>query len=284
MLLRAGQFQFTFPRPAMVVGIVNVTPDSFSDGGRFMSTEAAVGHALRLVEQGADILDIGGESTRPRASAVSETEEMRRILPVIEALVPRIQIPISIDTMKPTVAEAALKAGAAIVNDIAASREDDRMWRIVAERGAGYVCMHMQGTPATMQTDPHYDDVVGEVGAFFSERLKRLSDCGVRLDQVIFDVGIGFGKTLEHNLDLLSALEGFQAFGRPLLLGASRKSFIGRLADTEPPDRLPGSLACACRAVEAGVQLIRVHDVAATIQAVRMTEAILARRKNVGKT
>lgn len=279
MLLRARQFEFRFPRPALVMGIVNVTPDSFSDGGQFLNPDAAVAHALQLIDQGAEILDIGGESTRPRAVPVEEAEELRRVIPVIERLAERIAIPISIDTLKPAVAKAALQAGASIVNDIAANREDEAMWRIVAETGAGYVCMHMQGTPQTMQANPKYDDVVREVGEFFSERLERLNRCGVASERVIFDVGIGFGKTLEHNLQLLGSLENFGKLGRPLLLGVSRKSFIRKLLGTELKDRWPASLACACLAVEAGVHFIRTHDVAETAQAIRMAEAILARRK-----
>ena len=279
MLLRARKFEFTFPRPALVMGIVNVTPDSFSDAGQFLDPDAAVAHALELIEQGAEILDIGGESTRPRAVPVEEAEELRRVIPVIERLADRIAVPISIDTLKPAVAKAALRAGASIVNDIAANRDDETMWRIVAEAGAGYVCMHMQGTPQTMQANPVYDDVVREVGEFFSERLERLNRCGIANEQVIFDVGIGFGKTLEHNLRLLGALKTFRKPGRPLLLGVSRKSFIRKLLGTELNDRWPASLACACLAVEAGAQLIRTHDVAETVQAIRMTEAILARRK-----
>src|SRR4051812_36214173 len=197
MLLRARHFEFVFPRPALIAGIVNVTPDSFSDGGKFFDRRAAVGHALKLVEQGAEILDVGGESTRPRATPVSEAEELRRVIPVIEQLASRVKIPISIDTMKPTVARAAITAGASIVNDVAANRTDDSMWRVVAESGAGYVLMHMQGTPETMQTNPVYTDVVREVHHFFSERLQRLADCGIAREQVILDVGIGFGKTLE---------------------------------------------------------------------------------------
>lgn len=279
MILRARQFTFAFPRPALVVGIVNVTPDSFSDGGRFLEPEEAVAHALELVEQGAEILDIGGESTRPGAVPVDEAEELRRVLPVIEALAGRVRVPISVDTLKPAVARAALAAGASLVNDVAANREDDTMWRAVAGTGAGYVCMHMRGTPQTMQDHPVYDDVVADVACFFRERLQRLVACGVDPAQVVLDVGIGFGKTLEHNLQLLAGLRGFTKLQRPLMLGVSRKSFIGKLVGAELPEsRRAGSLACACLAVEAGVQLIRAHDVAETVQAVRMAEAILARR------
>jgi dihydropteroate synthase len=278
MLLHARQFEFSFPHPALVMGVVNVTPDSFSDGGKFFKPEAAVAHALQLVEQGADILDIGGESTRPQAQPVSEAEELRRVIPVVEQLVGRVKIPISIDTMKPAVARAALQAGASIVNDVAANRNDDAMWRVVAESGAGYVCMHMQGTPQTMQKNPTYTNVVHEVEEFFAERIARLNACGVLPDQIVLDVGIGFGKSLEHNLQLLAALGSFTKFERPLLLGVSRKSFIEKLLGTGTA-RLPASLACASLAVESGVQVIRAHDVAETVHAIRMTEAILARKK-----
>lgn len=279
MLLRARHFEFVFPRPALVMGVVNVTPDSFSDGGKFFDAQAAIEHGLKLAAEGADILDIGGESTRPRATPVPEAEELRRVMPVIEALAARVKIPLSIDTMKPAVARTAIAAGASIVNDVAANREDDAMARVVAEAGAGYVLMHMQGTPQTMQINPVYADVVREVGEFFSVKIQRLSDCGIAREQVIVDVGIGFGKTLEHNLLLLGALRSFKKLERPLLLGVSRKSFLGKLLGAEASGRLPAALACTALAVEAGVQIIRTHDVAETVQAVRMTEAIVAQMK-----
>jgi len=278
MLLRARQFKFIFPRPALIMGVVNVTPDSFSDGGKFFHTDAAVAHGLELAAQGADLLDVGGESTRPRATPVSEGEELRRVIPVGEQLAARVKSPISIDTMKPEVARAAIAAGASIVNDVAANREDDAMARVVAGAGAGYVLMHMQGTPQTMQTNPVYADVVREVGEFFSGKIQRLNDCGIAREQVILDVGIGFGKSLEHNLLLIAGLRSFTKLERPLLLGVSRKSFLGGLAGEETAGRLPAALACAALALESGVQIIRTHDVAETAQAVRMTEAILARR------
>ncbi len=279
MVFNACKFKFAFPRPALVMGIVNVTPDSFSDGGQFLDTRAALAHAEALVAEGAEIIDVGGESTRPHAAPVSEEEELRRVMPVIEGLAPRLRVPMSIDTQKPGVARAALAAGASVVNDIAANRTDPALWRWVAKAGAGYVCMHMQGTPQTMQADPRYEDVVREVGEFFTNRLARLNECGVPGEQVILDVGIGFGKTLDHNLELLRALEWFRRFERPLLLGASRKSFMGALLGARTEARLPASLACASWAVAMGVQIIRTHDVAATVQAVRMTEALLARTK-----
>ena len=279
MILRACQFEFVFPRPALVMGVVNVTPDSFSDGGNFFDANAAIEHALQLVAEGADVLDIGGESTRPNATPVSEAEELRRVLPVIEALASRVAVPLSIDTLKPAVAQAALRAGASLVNDVAANRDDDAMWRVVAEAGAGYVLMHMQGTPATMQKNPRYENVVEEVGAFFTERLARLQATGVAMEQIILDPGIGFGKTLEHNLQLLAGLKRFTKWERPLLVGLSRKSFLkeigGEIGAGGADGRLAGSLAGACWAVEQGASIIRAHDVAATRQALRVTGAIL---------
>ena len=276
MLFRARQFEFRFPRPTLVMGIVNVTPDSFSDGGKFLDADAAVTHALELVAQGAEILDIGGESTRPGAAPVSEAEELRRVIPVVEQLASKTKVALSIDTLKPAVARAALVAGAKIVNDVGANREGDAMWKIVAEFNAGYICVHAQGSPQTMQQNPDYTDVVREVGEFFSERLQTLlNETGIAAEQVVLDPGIGFGKTPAHNLQLLAGLRSFTKWRRPLLLGVSRKSFIEKLTGAKLNERLPASLACATLAVQSGVQIIRTHDVAETIQAVRMAEAIL---------
>jgi dihydropteroate synthase len=278
MLLKARQFEFCFPRPALVMGIVNVTPDSFSDGGEFLDPVTAVEHAQRLVEQGADIIDIGGESTRPHAVPVPEAEELRRVLPVLEKLAESVHVPLSIDTMKAGVARAALQAGASIVNDVGANRQDPAMWRLVAEAGAGYVCMHMQGTPQTMQTNPTYQDVVMEVETYFREQIVQLERCGVQPAQIIVDPGIGFGKTGTHNLALLAAINRYARLGRPVLVGVSRKSFLGKLAGAQGSTRLPGALACACLAVEAGAVMVRAHEVAETVQALRAAEAILAQR------
>jgi len=276
MLLKARDHEFRFPRPALLMGVVNVTPDSFFDGGRHASTEAAVEHSLRLVEQGADILDVGGESTRPGAAPVPEAEELRRVIPVIRSLAGRVRVPISVDTMKPGVAEAALEAGASLVNDVAAHRGDDSLWRAVARHRAGYVVMHMQGEPATMQAAPAYRDVVGEIDRFFLERLDRLGACGVALGQVILDPGIGFGKETGHNLELLRRLGAFRHHGRPLLVGLSRKSLVGRVTGaSDPSQRLSGSLAGAVWARAQGASVIRAHDVAETRQALAMVEAIL---------
>jgi dihydropteroate synthase len=275
MLWRAGRHEFHFPRPTLVMGVLNVTPDSFSDGGKCWLLEAALAHAQAMIQAGADWLDVGGESTRPGAPMISAEEEIRRIQPVIEQLAKNFSTPISVDTQKPAVARAALRAGASLVNDIAANREDLDMARLVAETGAGYVLMHMQGTPATMQQNPTYADVVREVDEFFAARLARLEQLGVAREQVALDPGIGFGKTLAHNLALLAALPRFQRHGRPLVLGVSRKSFLGQLAEAPTPiERLPGSLACAALAVRDGVQVLRVHDVRETVQAARVAEAI----------
>ncbi|MEO7678575.1 MAG: dihydropteroate synthase [Verrucomicrobiota bacterium] len=276
MLLRAGKFDITFPRPALMMGIVNVTPDSFSDGGQFFEPEKAIEHALELVAQGADLIDIGGESSRPRATLVTETEELRRVLPVIEGLAGKIEVPISIDTTKPVVARAAIAAGASIVNDIAANQADEEMWRLVAETGAGYVVMHMQGTPQTMQKDPKYSQVVAEVDHFFGERLSRIVASGVHLEQIILDVGIGFGKSLEHNLQLLAGLGTFTKWQRPVLLGVSRKSFVSELLGAKSSERLSASIACECWGVRSGAHMIRTHEVAASLRAVRMTETLLS--------
>lgn len=274
MIWRAGDRAWEFPRSPLIMGIVNVTPDSFSDGGQHATPEAAVAHALSLAAEGADILDIGGESTRPGAPAVSESEELARVIPVIEQLAGQTEAALSIDTQKPAVAEAAISAGAVIINDIAANRTEPQMWKIVAATRAGYVAMHMQGTPQTMQDAPEYTEVVAEVRAFFEERLERFTKAGLNTEQVMFDPGIGFGKTVEHNLALLAGLERFTNMKRPLLVGASRKSFIGRLTEAAVEDRLAGSLACACRAAEAGAAVIRVHDVKETNQALQTWNAI----------
>jgi len=274
----ARDVTFEFPRPMLVMGIVNTTPDSFADGGQFLDTGSAVDHALRLADEGAEIIDIGGESTRPGSESVPAAEELRRVIPVIERLAKRSEVILSIDTQKPEVAKAALDAGAAIVNDVAANRESPEMWKVVAAARAGYVCMHMQGTPQTMQAEPQYGDVLREVGEFFKMRLTDMVKHGIDNGQVALDPGIGFGKNLEHNIKLLSGLNRFSVAERPLLVGVSRKSFIGKLLGTQTGDRLPASLACATWAAVEGAHIVRVHDVAETVQAVRMAEALQRNR------
>lgn len=260
------------------MGILNVTPDSFSDGGRFWDADAAVAHGLRLFAEGADLIDVGGESTRPGAVPVNEAEEIRRVEPVIRALAGQVHVPLSVDTMKPAVARAALEAGASIVNDVAANRTSPEMWDLVAATGAGYVAMHMQGTPQTMQLSPQYGDVVREVREFFADRLDRLEAAGVVAEQVVFDPGIGFGKTLAQNLDLLARLAELNTRARPLLLGISRKSFIGKLLGLEPHERIAAGLAGTVWAAGEGVKIFRTHDVAATAQALRLREALAERK------
>ncbi len=282
LILRAGSFRFSFPRPAILMGIVNVTPDSFSDGGRFLERDAAIEHGIQLAEEGAEILDIGGESTRPNAAPVSETEELRRVLPVLEGLAGRVKALISIDTYKPVVAREAVRAGACMINDVGAVHQDPAMWEIARESGAAYVAMHMQGTPRTMQRNPVYQDVCREVTGFFRDRLRKLVEAGVPGEQIVLDVGIGFGKTLEHNLQLLRDLRDFGKLHRPMMIGVSRKSFLGRASGAGPLDRLPGALAVGCWAAQCGVQIIRTHDVAPTLQAIRMAEEIW--RKPVAET
>jgi dihydropteroate synthase len=282
MIFRAREFEFTFPRVALVMGIVNVTPDSFSDAGKYLNANAAVAHALRLAEQGAEILDIGGESTRPGAKPVDEKEEMRRVLPVIKRLAAEFEAvknrpAISIDTMKPAVARAALVAGASIVNDVAANRGDGEMWQVVSKFRAGYVVMH---APRGLHVKPgHTANIVRNVSDFFSERLKKLKAAGVVPWQVVFDPGIGFGKNLEQNLQLIACLRDFAGLRRPLLLGVSRKSFIEKLFGANVNERLPASLACAILGIESGAHIVRAHDVAETVQAVRAAEAVLRRQK-----
>jgi dihydropteroate synthase len=247
------------------MGVVNVTPDSFSDGGRFFDPERAVAHGRQLVAQGADVVDVGGESTRPGAAPVGEAEERRRVVPVIEVLAPSVRV--SVDTRSAVVAEAALAAGATLVNDVSAS-----LWPLAAEAGVGWVAVHMQGRPATMQADPHYDDVVAEVGAFLRDRADRAREAGVA--EVWLDPGIGFGKTLEHNLQLLRGLDRLVAGGVPVVVGTSRKRSLGQLTGGAPADdRLEASVATAVWAADHGAAMVRVHDVAPTVQALALLEA-----------
>lgn len=262
------------------MGVINVTPDSFSDGGKFLSVQAAVGHGLRLLEEGADLLDIGGESTRPGAEPLSAEAEMDRVLPVIEALRRATPCAISIDTQKAPVARASIGAGATIWNDVSALRGSEDAAHVAAELCVPVVLMHMQGEPGTMQLAPHYEDVVAEVCAFLSERAQAAMAAGVARGAISLDPGIGFGKSLTHNLTLLAHLNQIMELGYPVLLGASRKRFVQALDPSahEPTDRLGGSLAAALIGVEAGVDVIRVHDVRQTVQAVRVWKAIRGAR------
>lgn len=260
----------------MVMGIVNVTPDSFSDGGRFLDASRAVEHALHLVAEGADILDIGGESTRPGADPVEEAEELRRVLPVIRAVRSQTRTLISIDTMKAAVARAAIDAGADIINDVTGLRGDPAMSRFAASCDAGLVIMHMIGTPRTMQQHPHYDNVVAEVRDFFNTRLRCLEHEGIAPERIVLDPGFGFGKTLEHNIALLKALPELAVNGRPILVGVSRKSMLSRLIESDAlEDRDWPTVAITSHVREAGAHIVRVHEVRPNLEALRMTEAIL---------
>ncbi|MCB1099159.1 MAG: dihydropteroate synthase [Verrucomicrobiae bacterium] len=261
----------------MIMGILNVTPDSFSDGGRFSEFDTAVRHALDMVRQGADIIDVGGESTRPGSSPVCESDELQRVIPIIEALRGESDVLISIDTSKAAVAEAALAAGADIINDVAGLRSDANMLDVAAATNAGLVIMHMKGEPRTMQAAPHYDDVCAEISAFFREREATALAAGIPRECILFDPGIGFGKTVSHNLQLLNQLDQLSPGGRPLLLGVSRKSFIARVLESEEiADRYWPTVALTSFARERGARVFRVHDVEPNYQALRMTEAILA--------
>ena len=257
----------------MVMGIVNVTPDSFSDGGRFSRPEAAVAHARRLLDAGADILDIGGESTRPGAEPVPADEELRRVMPVIEALASSSAL-LSIDTMKAAVARSAVAAGAHIVNDVSALTADPDMARVVRDARAGVVLMHMRGIPRTMQTEPRYDDVVDEVSSFLRARLRVLEEVGISPEAMALDPGIGFGKTVEHNLALLAGLRTLASLGRPVVVGCSRKRFLGEVTGRAVGERLAGSLAAAAVAVFLGAHVVRVHDVAESRDAALVAAAV----------
>lgn len=275
MIWQCRQQLWDLSHRPLVMGILNVTPDSFSDGGEYEDPSRAVERAMTMVHEGADIVDIGGESTRPGAPEVSQQEEMERVIPVLERLVSAGCSALSVDTRKVEVARVAVECGASIINDVEASRSDLAMWHLVAESGVGYVAMHMQGQPRTMQHAPNYSEVVSEVYAFFTERLDAMHRSGIKKQQVVLDVGIGFGKDLSHNLELLRSIECFGKLERPIMLGVSRKSLFKALLGVEEPSRrLPAGLATALWAVNQGVKIIRTHDVAETVQALAMWEAL----------
>jgi dihydropteroate synthase len=259
-----------FPRP-LVMGIVNITPDSFSDGGRYPTTNAAIEHGLRLVADGADFLDIGGESSRPGATPVSLAEELDRVVPVVRGLAERTNVPISVDTTKAEVARQALVAGAHIINDITAGLGDQGMAAVVRDAGAGFILMHMQGTPQTMQQNPTYADVAAEVRDFLAERVRAMVAAGIPEGHLAVDPGIGFGKTFNHTLDQLRELDSLNALSRPIVLGVSRKGFIGQITGRDRSQRLAGSLAVACYCAARGsAHVVRVHDVAETVDAMKV--------------
>jgi dihydropteroate synthase len=272
LLTRHGKLEFA--RRTLIMGIVNVTPDSFFDGGRRLDPAKAITDGVAMAASGADIIDIGGESTRPGARPVSEEEELARVLPVVHGLRREVKVPISIDTYKANVARAALDGGADIVNDISGLRFDAKMISLIAAEKVPVVLMHMQGTPGTMQQEPNYGDVVREVRDFLATQLYEAMDAGVVPEAIIIDPGIGFGKTIEHNLQLLRGLPVLAALGQPLLVGVSRKAFIGKILNLAADERLEGSIAAAVAAALAGANILRVHDVPETYKAVRVADAI----------
>ena len=263
------------------MGVINVTPDSFSDGGRFANSAAAVSHALQMVEDGAGLIDVGGESTRPGAQGVSAEEEISRVIPVIEALAARTKVPISIDTSKPAVMTAAVRAGASMINDVRALREPGAL-EAAAGTDAAICLMHMQGEPRTMQAEPRYGDVVAEVCDFLRERAAACLASGIAGDRLVVDPGIGFGKRLEHNLALLAGLPALTGLGWPVLIGVSRKSMFGPLLGRAVDERVAGGVAVATAAVLAGASIVRTHDVAATVDAVKVAVALREAGKAVG--
>ena len=276
MIWRCGGRAFDVTRRALVMGVVNVTPDSFSDGGRYLDPAAALGHARRLVDEGADLIDVGAESTRPGAAPVVPELQIERLLPVIAPLAAE-RVCVSVDTASAEVARRAVEAGAEIINDVTGLGDPD-MAGVIAAAGAGAVLMHMRGTPATMQQDPRYDDVVADVRVHLAARLAAARAAGIDAERIAVDPGIGFGKTLEHNVALLARLEELLPLGRPIVIGASRKSFLGRLTEADLEGRLEGGLAAAAIAVLQGARVIRTHDVGSTVKALRVAEAIAAAR------
>jgi dihydropteroate synthase len=273
MMLHCGQFKLDLTKPR-VMGILNVTPDSFSDGGHYSQIDAAVQHALTLIDEGVDILDVGGESTRPNAIPVTLAQELDRVIPVIEALTAhQINIPISIDTYKPAVMRAAIAAGASIVNDVRALQEEGAI-AAVANTEVGVCLMHMQGTPQTMQDNPHYVDVVEEVGAFLSVRVAHCQQAGIASNRLLIDPGFGFGKTRAHNITLIQQLDGLTQLGLPILVGLSRKSVLGQVTGNDVDARLHASVAAAVVSVMKGAHVVRVHDVKATVEALKVVAAI----------
>ena len=275
--LRAGATEIPLDR-VVVMGILNVTPDSFSDGGLWFEAERGIEHALEMIDEGAGIIDVGGESTRPGAEAVLEEEETRRVIPVIETLAREVGVPISIDTRKPGVARRAVEAGACIVNDTLGEVSDERIWEVAAETGAALVFMHSRGTPATMRSMTDYADVVEDVASFLAEKAKEIQARGVASDSLVLDPGFGFAKNPEQNLELLHHLDRVVEIGYPVLSGTSRKSFIGATLDLPEGERVEGTAATVAWSVMKGARIVRVHDVAAMTRVVRMTEAIAEAR------
>jgi len=277
LFLRFRKKSYDLSQRTLIMGALNVTPDSFSDGGHFFDREKAIEEGLRLARGGADILDIGGESTRPGAKPLDAEEEIRRVIPLIRTLVQKIDIPISVDTRKASVSEKALETGAEMINDISALRFDERMAEVVARWKVPVVLMHMRGNPETMQLDTHYDDFLGEILSFFRERVAFAESRGIPADQIVLDPGIGFGKSLEeqHNLILLKYLQNFKVLEKPLLIGTSRKAFIGKILGLPPQEREEGTMATVAVAILNGANIVRVHEVERMRRVVQVTDAVL---------
>ncbi|WP_447986925.1 dihydropteroate synthase [Nitrospira sp. Nam74] len=265
-----------------IMGVLNVTPDSFSDGGRYVNLDAAVAHAFSMVEQGADVLDIGAESTKPGAVPIDEEEERRRLIPIVRAICRQTTVPVSVDTTKASIARQALDVGAALINDISALRFDARMGDVVAKSSAGLILMHMQGNPQTMQDAAQYTNVVEEVRQFLKTRLDAAEEAGIHPNRILLDPGIGFGKNCQHNLVLLERLRAFHALGRPLVVGVSRKAFIGKILGRPIEERLMGTAGAVAVAVMNGARMVRVHDVAPIRDVIKMIEAIREHRQSAG--
>jgi dihydropteroate synthase len=272
--LQWGRWRLQLSARTHVMGVLNVTPDSFSDGGRYLRRDHAVAHAEQMAEAGADLIDIGGESTRPGAPPVSLREELRRVIPIIEQVAKRCRLPISVDTSKAEVARQAIAAGAAMVNDVTALRGDPRMAEVVAEAGVPIVLMHMLGTPRTMQRSPRYRSLLGELVRFFRERLAVACSAGIDRNKILLDPGLGFGKRLRHNLEILQQLERLASLNRPIVVGPSRKSFIGQVLDLPVDQRIEGTAAAVTAAILHGAHVVRVHDVAPMVRVARMADAI----------
>jgi dihydropteroate synthase len=279
-LWKIGDRTFDLSRQGLIMGVLNITPDSFSDGGEFFAVDRAVEHGLGMAAEGAHIVDVGGESTRPGSEAITAEEELRRVIPVIEQLRRKSEVIISIDTSKAEVASAAIRAGASIVNDVTGGRNDEKMMPLIAENKSAFIMMHMQGTPQTMQISPQYTNVVSEIADFFRQQYARAIGYNIDPMAIAFDPGIGFGKTLEHNLELLAQLERLRACDRPIVIGVSRKSFLGKLINSaQVSDRLAPAVALTSLLRARGADVFRVHDVKENVNALKVTEAILQRAK-----
>jgi dihydropteroate synthase len=279
-LWKIGDRTFDLSRQGLIMGVLNITPDSFSDGGEFFAVDRAVEHGLKMAAEGAHIVDVGGESTRPGSEAITAEEELRRVIPVIGQLRRKGEVIISIDTSKAEVASAAIRAGASIVNDVTGGRNDEKMMPLIAENKSAFIMMHMQGTPQTMQIAPQYTNVVSEIADFFRQQYARAIGYNIDPMAIAFDPGIGFGKTLEHNLELLAQLERLRACDRPIVIGVSRKSFLGKLINSaQVSDRLAPAVALTSLLRARGADVFRVHDVKENVNALKVTEAILQRAK-----